>query len=378
MLNWTVVPSTMTRYNVTVQPSKNIYQFAIAANTVEGSSGMVWATCTILANRTVSKINELIIKNVGSDFIELNWRQDCPDHYSEVTGYVIYYCATNDTSNDTCTTPEKNVTLYGTLNDQSGTVRGLTPYTTYLLAISVKTKSAIGARSEYVRNATIEAAPSTPPLDITIDDITNSSITIHWKCPIITNGKIKNYNIWYNNEEKQVAGDLESYTLTNLESYKSYAISMQACTTKCSTLSNESLATTKMGTPGKPGIPRQNETTENGMIIVWKRPEQPRGDIQYYQILITTNKDNVTGGKIINGTNSEFFLYESCQASNKYNNYVTYIRVRAVNIIGNEHYPGLWSDPFINPSCNLQISWYIIYIVIGILVVILLGFGSRK
>ena len=49
-LDWIEVPSSTRSYNVTL-PSENVYQFAVAANTEKYSSGMVWATYTILHNK---------------------------------------------------------------------------------------------------------------------------------------------------------------------------------------------------------------------------------------------------------------------------------------------------------------------------------------
>ena len=49
-LDWKEVGNETRTLNVTL-PTENIYQFAVAANTARYSSGMVWATCTILHNK---------------------------------------------------------------------------------------------------------------------------------------------------------------------------------------------------------------------------------------------------------------------------------------------------------------------------------------
>lgn len=48
-LQWVEVSNT-TIYNITV-PDNEIFQFAISANTHNASSGMVWASCTVIHNR---------------------------------------------------------------------------------------------------------------------------------------------------------------------------------------------------------------------------------------------------------------------------------------------------------------------------------------
>jgi len=49
-LNWTHVPSNETFKKIHV-PEDKIYQFAISANTRNASSGMIWASCTVIHNK---------------------------------------------------------------------------------------------------------------------------------------------------------------------------------------------------------------------------------------------------------------------------------------------------------------------------------------
>lgn len=50
-LNWTRVSRDVSIKNITV-PDETIYQFAISANTDTQSSGMVWASCTVIHNKS--------------------------------------------------------------------------------------------------------------------------------------------------------------------------------------------------------------------------------------------------------------------------------------------------------------------------------------
>ena len=49
-LDWLTVPRNEKIVNITL-PTSDIYQFAVAANAQDRSSGMIWATCTILHNK---------------------------------------------------------------------------------------------------------------------------------------------------------------------------------------------------------------------------------------------------------------------------------------------------------------------------------------
>ena len=57
-MDWRDYPSSVRIANITL-PTSDVYQFAVSANTHEASSGMVWATCTILHDR-VSCVNEKV------------------------------------------------------------------------------------------------------------------------------------------------------------------------------------------------------------------------------------------------------------------------------------------------------------------------------
>lgn len=62
-LNWMHVPTDTLMKNITV-PGEKIYQFAISANTKTERSGMVWADCTIIHNKSeYLKIEIKICKN---------------------------------------------------------------------------------------------------------------------------------------------------------------------------------------------------------------------------------------------------------------------------------------------------------------------------
>ncbi|CAG9855530.1 unnamed protein product [Phyllotreta striolata] len=370
LLNWTVIPNHLTKYNVTVRPTNQVYQFAIAANGANGSSGMLWSSCTLLTNRRVQKINQVIIKSGGPNFIELNWSQECFELNSDVVGYVIYYCTTNNDEIDVCDSPMRNVTINATLSEyHSENVTGLLPYRTYLLAVSAKTATTIGARSDFVRNITSEAAPSTPPLDV--EDIpnlrTNSSVTIRWKPPTELNGKLERYIIKYNDRFDNASSDASNHTLRGLDSYKNYKVSVSACTKFCSAFSHEIDVFTKMGVPDAPSRPFVDSYDDDSVTISWSKPHNPRGTVKYYQIVVAAQKDEIAGD-VINGTDSEVFSYRNCRADGEPAGRGKYIRVRAVNEIGNEHYPGEWSEPLNITNCNLGDNLTLYFVVIGIVV----------
>ena len=60
-LDWMEV-SNETRFQKINMTTDHVYQFAVAANTENYSSGMQWATCTILHNKGTTKVAHKIFK----------------------------------------------------------------------------------------------------------------------------------------------------------------------------------------------------------------------------------------------------------------------------------------------------------------------------
>ena len=77
-LDWLTVDKSNHTVNVTL-PTENVYQFAVAANTLDYSSGMSWATCTILHNKVVGKLKTVTVDVVTKDSMVVRWRLDCTD-----------------------------------------------------------------------------------------------------------------------------------------------------------------------------------------------------------------------------------------------------------------------------------------------------------
>ena len=75
-LDWLTVDKNNHTVNVTL-PTDNVYQFAVAANTLEYSSGMSWATCTILHNKVVGKLKTVTVDVVTKHSMVVRWRLDC-------------------------------------------------------------------------------------------------------------------------------------------------------------------------------------------------------------------------------------------------------------------------------------------------------------
>ncbi|KRT84462.1 Fibronectin domain-containing protein [Oryctes borbonicus] len=242
-LNWIVVPATTREYNITVKEEYTT-QFAISANNGSSSSGMVWATCTLIHNnKLISKIKEVWINRVGSTFIELGWKLDCADRSDNVAGYVIYYCPR---AKEPGCVRRMNTTISNP-NALSGKITDLIPYTTYMLTVSVmNTHGSESLESDPLYNTTYEDVP-TEPYDLEAVNITNSSISITWQPPLKINGHLRNYHIYFNNNVTRTEDNSTYYELKNLRSDTVYNISVSACTLQCSNRSTHLILSTNTG-----------------------------------------------------------------------------------------------------------------------------------
>ncbi|XP_019700208.1 uncharacterized protein LOC105190189 isoform X2 [Harpegnathos saltator] len=372
-LDWVHVPKNTTMYNVTVTNPLKVYQFAISTNTEQTSSGMVWASCTVIHNKVTSKMKDVWINNINSRSIEVGWKLDCSDRVGIIDGFNIYYCPIISPYNLQCQeNTKKNITIVAGPHTIHGTARELQPYTTYMLYVTVLTKFGEGSNSDFLYNTTLEDAPSTPPQNLQVMNVTNTTISLRWELPKEMNGVLRYYEVLFNGNSMRVE-DVLSINLTSLEPYTKYNISVRACTISCS---NATLLTqrTKIGVPGKISTPYVYSKNGSEVVLKWNRPKNSGGPVHYYEIAL----HNV---KYIQYTNaSEIRLsIPDCKDVDKPQEPSYLLRVKAVNIVNDTQLKGPWSDP-VELNCYSD-AWLMICITSIIGVGVLFGclvYGSRR
>lgn len=372
-LDWVTVPGNTTQYNLTL-PKKIPYRIAISANGKSSSSGMLWEECTLYALDSNAKLKSVWIKEVGSNFIEVEWKIDCADHITAAQGFIIYYCQI-EKAQTACIDKMKNVTIMNKNNRKhTGRVENLKPYRTYQLMVAVIIReSEISQPSDPMYNTTKEAAPSTPPLNVRVTNITESSITVNWNPPLEENGKLE-YHLNVSGKIYHIRDKINNFTVNDLVSYGTYLISLSACTIECSNSSIPMNITTKMGVPGAPGKPFILDTNSSLITITWHKPNDPRGKNDYYQLKFA-NKIGIT-----NQSEEPYINVTSMTHSRACPSKYTYdVYVRAVNIIGNKHKYGEWSKPLQLNNCTSPSQ--VLYIIVTILFIFFVAavyFGFKK
>lgn len=387
-LNWTIVPSNVTSYNVTVKEHQ-VTQFAIAANGYHGSSGMAWVQCIVIHNETQGKIHSVYVNQIGSRFIELHWNIDCKDGIGTVKGYIIYYCKTKGTLNK-CYGPEHNMTIEGDGKTDSAVINNLDPYTTYRMTIAVISKRGrFSEQSEALYNTTYEDAPNKVEIIEELENVTINSIHVAWRSPSATNGIIKKYElkISHNNFTKKIPiepasnnGTTFQHTITNLEGNTKYQVDIQACTISCSKPASKNI-TTLVGAPSQMEKPiiKYDDTTEDN-ILQWKPPRWQNGPLKDYEIqIIQLHKDqNFTLDLISAQPDDSIYIKKYCSFEQNGMHDKLFITMRAVNEYEEKPYVGAWSEvlPYSCQPSSKFLIW--IWIAGSLVLVVIVCFGVRK
>lgn len=303
--------------------------FAISANSMNSSSGMIWAKCTVIpGDDNIKKLTTMYILRTGPTFIEFKWNLECFDR-TILEGYILEYCPISDPKTEVCNEPKsfnisKEVEQYK--------LEGLKPFTTYKTRIRMVSDINLGPWSDSLVNLTAEAAPS-PIRNLRASNTTNSSVALTWDDPEVWNGAKQKYTIGYNNlwryVDKEASHTPEHpFILDGLESFTMYEIVVMACTGACSDKSNTIQIQTGIGFPStmlQPSISKDNN------VLVWQPPQMKRGHLQYYELKVENNgKSRMIK---INGTKCTLMHSDFCNIVNG----KLYISVRAVNVLHSAH-----------------------------------------
>lgn len=181
-----------------------------------------------------------------------------------------------------------------------------------MLTVSVKAKhNSKGIPSDPLYNTTLEAAPE-PPQNVTVTDITSTSMRVSWTEPKAMNGVLRYYQVLYThkNEEKKVKPIHEKNTtveLVDLKSFTEYTIVVFAYTAFRSMPSEAKNVTTAITVPGKmrsPSIKFQNEST---ILVAWNQPDVAGGRLDKYQLRVKEKINFENHTRYINTSGITFY-----------------------------------------------------------------------
>lgn len=313
--------------------SNETLNFAVAANSYNSSSGMIWTECTALAGNDLSKLTSIHVSQLNETSIEFRWELQCVAQ-SIIKGYVLHYCPVDDEHAD-CKEAPRQMEIDKQKKDFI--LNGLLPYTKYKTQIQMISDNSSGPLSDPIVTRTLEAEPS-PPQYLRYANVTNTTVVLTWDPPARANGKLAQYRIYYNEREKIVDGNSTKVSIEGLKSFLEYDVLIKACTIRnliplCSNASNAIKFNTAVGVPST--IYQPNKISLDGRNIVrWNEPEVRAGPLQFYELRIQIKMmhDTDMHEQIIriNGTQCTLAI-AVCQTEE------LHFSVRGVNVINSVH-----------------------------------------
>ncbi|XP_037924112.1 cytokine receptor-like isoform X2 [Hermetia illucens] len=298
--------------------------FAVSANYLNGSSGMIWAECVAPVTSDIGTITYPLLSVVNSTAIHIEWVITCIQK-SLVQGYKIKYCTEME---DICATKIVDDEL------DEAYLTNLTPNTEYKVQISMVSESQSGVYSEMKKCKTLEEAPS-PPRNLLVCNVTKDMVSLQWEKPELLNGILRYYKVWYNNKsieltnEDYLTAELVKFNLENLESFQTYELSVVAGTVANSKPSNKVHVQTAVSDPEVISIISLETLDADQFNIKWTSGPENEFIMKAYEIEIRNYMQNeIKRSLVVGGFN---YIVEGMKCTS---NSTTYqMSVRPINVI---------------------------------------------
>lgn len=209
---------------------------------------------------------------LGTSSIGMTWDPPIQKN-GELTQYQIYR------------TPlgvDSTIKVYTGLNREF-TDTGLKPYTQYSYIVEACTIA--GCTNSTSTNATTDESIPESILEPELQAISSSSISVKWTEPSIPNGELVSYIVNVISpvilNTTQAPGVFEA-SITSLEPFTVYTVTVQACTMVGCVTSNSSSVMTLESTPMFQGAPTVLALSPSSVSVSWSAPSKPNGIIINY------------------------------------------------------------------------------------------------
>uniref|UniRef100_A0A1A9WDP3 Fibronectin type-III domain-containing protein n=1 Tax=Glossina brevipalpis TaxID=37001 RepID=A0A1A9WDP3_9MUSC len=300
---------------------------AVSADYENFNTGLHWTDCTMDVNSDLVKMDPEVMA-ISATAIKVHWSVErvCT---SILEGFNLTYCevSKDEISAENSTCLQKPIFKIMRKNAKKDEIGDLKPFTLYKVNMLMYSRLKKGKISDAQLVRTLEGTPS-PPRQLQVTGVTNTSATISWQPPSQPNGHIRKYTIILNTDKYEVDSATLEYKLSNLTSFTAYKVYVLAHTVNNSMPSNDVHFTTLIGYPSLPG----HATTSNNSIIQWTRPQKPHGHIEFYEVAVTQMRNDVIIKRrlsiVIGSETSCAFKVPPCLGPE----YKTVVEVRAINV----------------------------------------------
>ncbi|XP_053620359.1 cell adhesion molecule Dscam2-like [Plodia interpunctella] len=173
---------------------------------------------------------------------------------------------------------------------QETTLSGLLKNTRYAVSVSAFNSAGNGPFSLPVYQSTREGAPEQPPSGLECRGMSSTSLKVSWQ-PITAQGtSLIGYSVYFGTED----GIWQNITSPHTELYLQALLKYTNYTIKVAGFSNYGLGpfsypivcSTLQDVPGAPSQIKVLVSSPNSLLVSWKRPEQPNGEITHYTVYV--------------------------------------------------------------------------------------------
>ncbi|XP_046809643.1 neogenin isoform X1 [Lucilia cuprina] len=259
-----------------------------ASHTIVGSSGLLGSG---LINRLPGPPRDLVAQIVKPRFVTLSWMEPIKNPV-EVVSYTVYYKMNNS---------ERELKLVTkSHDDQQVNIQNLLPGRTYQFRVVANTNFGPGESSEPLDVLTQpEENIAGPPRNVEGYARNHKEIYVKWEEPIVTNGEILKYRLYYaegdTGAEMYYDSTVLDAVLTELRPFTEYTITVVPFNKNgMGDPSNEIKVKTFSSTPSEPPNNVTLEVTSSTSITIhWEPPseEERNGQITGYKIRYRKLKD---------------------------------------------------------------------------------------
>lgn len=264
---------------------------------------------------------------VSTRFVTLSWHE--PANANNIFAYSVYYREEDSTRERVVNTSKSRL--------EEVSIQGLRPSTTYFFRVVAYNQYGAGKSSEEIMVETQdEVDVPGPPVELTAQPLSATSILIQWQPPNILNGPIQQYKLYYmevgTSEEHEVITSEPKYVLQGLKKYTEYSFWVIAENQNGPGQSTEEVtATTYQDIPSDTP---QNVTLEaassTSIIVRWEPPskESQNGIITGYKIRYK-QKGNRRGETVTTDGNRRLYALTGLERGLQY-----FVKLSALSING--------------------------------------------
>ena len=194
--------------------------------------------------------------------------------------------------------------LFNDLNlEMEFTITGLLPNTQYTFQL-LAFNAGGSVSSSPIQALTLEDIPDeiSPPM---VGVATSISLEVSWSSPGVPNGDIILYNLTLNGDVVFSTEQNLSFTITNLDPFTSYTLTIIACTLQGCGSSNRTTAMTSEAIPEGHMQPTISSISPYDITMVINPVTQPNGIVNYV-LYVTGDFESLVTGELLSGQRTVF------------------------------------------------------------------------